>query len=115
MNETSSALQMILDKIETMDSNIKDRFDAQEKYLNMRLDHIEMMANKAHARLDTQKETVTEICDWKHQMKSPEDIDELFKWKNQITGALWVVPFVLTPLTALITTWLLNFFKILGA
>lgn len=98
-NPENPEMQMILDKIDVLDSNIKDRFDAQEKYINMRLDNVEIIANKAHLRLDDHKKEITSLCDWRHQ----------------IIGTLWAVPFIITPFTALLTAWLLKIFNVFGA
>lgn len=87
-------LQMILDRLDIMDENLKERAASQDKYWGARLGNVEVIANKAHSRLDDHKKEITALCDWRHN----------------ITGAMWIIPIVLTPITVLLTTWLLTIF-----
>jgi hypothetical protein len=90
------AFQMILDRLDRMDENLKERAESQDKYWGARLDNVELIANKAHSRLDDHKKEILSLCDWKHQ----------------IAGAMWIIPIVLTPVTVLLTTWLLATFGV---
>jgi uncharacterized membrane protein len=91
---SESSLQMILDKIETMELNLQERAVSQEKYWDAKYNSIETIATKAHSRLDDHKKEITTLCDWRHR----------------ITGAMWIVPIVLSLLTVILTTWLLTIF-----
>jgi hypothetical protein len=90
----SSELRAILDRLDRMDDNLKERAESQDKYWKVQFDNIEVIANKAHSRLDEHKKEITTLCDWRHK----------------IAGAMWIVPIVLSLITVILTTWLLTTF-----
>lgn len=88
MNENQSpTVQLILDRMDTMEKNIETQFSMCHQNCMVRIDHVEQTANKAHERLDKHKDKFIDLCGW----------------KNQMAGRLWVLPFIITPIISVIT------------
>lgn len=80
-------LELVLQRLDGMDTRMKEHLDMCQKLCFAQIEHVETIANKAHTRLDTHKDTIQCITDWKNQMK----------------GRMWAIPFIIAPVSAAIT------------
>lgn len=53
--EQKELTQLIVDRMDTMESNLKEHIGMCQQVCNTKLAHVETVANKAHTRLDNLK------------------------------------------------------------
>ncbi len=80
-------MELVLQRLDSIESSMREHLDMCQKLCLAKIEHVETLANKAHTRLDTHKDTIQCITDWKNQMK----------------GRMWAIPFVVAPISAAVT------------
>ncbi len=80
-------LELVLQRLDGMEDRMKEHLGMCQKLCLSQIQHVEQVANKAHTRLDSHKDTIQCITDWKNQMK----------------GRMWAVPFIIAPVSAAVT------------
>lgn len=91
-------IDVLAEKVEALSQRFDDRFDMMEGRFDSHMANCRELciqkismaqgnADKAHTRLDHHAKEIKCIADWKNQMK----------------GRMWILPFIIAPITSAIT------------